>query len=114
MDRAARPMGGSCVDGCPVDSEPMTTGLAFRLFRIPFRVQWWFFATLVLVNLDRLRPFSTGPLQTLISFAQGVAIAAAVVIAHELGHCLAYRRYGLEPSVLLWGLGGLTFGGGRL
>jgi stage IV sporulation protein FB len=92
----------------------MMSGLAFRILRIPFRVQWWFFATLVLINIFRLQPFSRGPIQTLVYFAQGMVLAAVVVIVHELGHCLVYRRFGQEPSVLLWGLGGLTFGQSRL
>lgn len=92
----------------------MTSGLAFRLFRIPFRVQVWFFVTLLLINLGRLDPFSLDPPAVTVNFLEGMAVAAVVIIVHELGHCLAYRRYGQEPSVMLWGLGGLTFGQAHL
>jgi stage IV sporulation protein FB len=92
----------------------MTTGLSFRLFRIPFRVQVWFFVTILLINLARLSPFSLAPIPVTVYFLEGMAAAALVIVVHELGHCLTYRRYGQEPSVLLWGLGGLTFGTGRL
>jgi stage IV sporulation protein FB len=92
----------------------MTSGLAFRLFRIPFRVQVWFLVTILLLNLQRLDAFSFAPLAISLFFVTGMVAAAIVIIVHELGHCFAYRRYGQEPSVLLWGLGGLTFGQGRL
>jgi stage IV sporulation protein FB len=92
----------------------MTSGLAFRLFRIPFRVQLWFFVTLLFLNLNRLDPFSLAPLAITVYFLEGLVIATVVIIVHELGHCLAYRHYGQEPSVMLWGLGGLTFGQAHL
>jgi Zn-dependent protease len=92
----------------------MTSGLVFRLFRIPFRVQVWFFIILVLFNLERLSFFVDAPLASTIYFVQGCAILALVFIVHELGHCLAYRRYGQEPSVLLHGLLNQTFGQARL
>jgi stage IV sporulation protein FB len=87
----------------------MTTGLTFRLLRIPFRAQIWFAVTLVLFNLDRLNPWVNNPLYYTTYFFTGMVVLGVVIIVHELGHCLAYRRFGQEPSVLLWGLG-QTFG----
>jgi stage IV sporulation protein FB len=92
----------------------MTSGLSFRLFRIPFRVQIWFLVTMVLLNYQRLSPFTESPLFVTLWTLQGMVFAAVAVIVHELGHCLAYRRFGQEPSVMLWGLGGITFGQSRL
>lgn len=89
-------------------------GLEFRVLRIPFRVQIWFVVTLVLINLNRLDPFRIAPLFYTTYFLEGALVAAFTVIVHELGHCWAYRRYGQEPSVMLWGLGGLTFGQAKL
>jgi Zn-dependent protease len=92
----------------------MTSGLSFRLFRIPFRAQVWFFVTLLLINLLRLSDFARAPIPITVWFLEGMAVAGVVIVVHELGHCLGFRRYGQEPQVLLWGLGGLTFGQAHL
>ena len=36
-------------------------------------------------------------------------VAFMSIIIHELGHAFAGRRYGASPSIVLHGLGGLTF-----
>jgi Zn-dependent protease len=41
-----------------------------------------------------------------------VAVVFVTVLIHELGHAYAYRAYGREASITLWGLGGLTQGKG--
>jgi len=91
----------------------ISTGLSFRLFRIPFRIQLWFFVTLVLMTLQRLDNFKYAPLFITTWFIEGMAVLALVFIVHELGHAFVYRRIGHQPSVLLYGLGGYTFGNHR-
>jgi Zn-dependent protease len=36
------------------------------------------------------------------------------LLVHELGHALAYRAYGKGAAIVLWALGGLTYGSARL
>src|SRR5437588_6396666 len=42
-----------------------------------------------------------------------VVIVTASVLLHELGHAVAFRRYGQQPQILLQGMGGLTSGSGQ-
>jgi Zn-dependent protease len=88
--------------------------MKFRLLRIPYEAQLWFFVMLIFLNLQRLDGFSGYPLFATVIFIEGMAMVAVSVIVHELGHCWAYRHYEQEPSVVLWGLGGLTYGQFRL
>jgi Zn-dependent protease len=46
--------------------------------------------------------------------ATWVVIAAVSVLVHELGHAVAFRAYGIRPSIVLHGFGGLTSGSGEL
>jgi Zn-dependent protease len=67
--------------------------ISFRLGTIPVRVHFWFLATSLVLGLGARR----GPL--------GVAIWTAgfliTVMAHELGHALALRRFGVPADVNL-------------
>lgn len=89
-------------------------GLSFRLLKIPFRAELWFFIILVLWNIERLQPLKDRPIFTIAHFVEGMAAFAVAIIVHELGHCFVLRRYDQDPSVVLWGLGGLTFGSAPL
>lgn len=41
-----------------------------------------------------------------------IAVAAGCILVHELGHALAFAAFGATPSVLLYGMGGLTSASG--
>ena len=75
-----------------------------RLAGIPVRVEPTFFVILVLLGLPQ------PPLHVL----TWVIVAAASVLLHELGHAVAFRIYGIRPSIVLHGFGGLTSGSGDL
>jgi Zn-dependent protease len=45
---------------------------------------------------------------TLTDMIAWVLIAAGCILAHELGHALAFAAFGATPQVLLYGMGGLT------
>ncbi len=75
----------------------------FRLFRTPIRVQPWFFILAVLIG-QGLMPAGN----PLIAMAIWIAIVFIGVLAHEFGHALAGRMYGLVPEITLHGLGGVT------
>ena len=82
-------------------------GLSFQIGTIPVRVDPSFFLIIVLLGLN---PNDVQPVLIL----SWVAIAFASVLFHELGHAVAFRLFGVQPSVMLYGLGGLTSGEGRL
>jgi Zn-dependent protease len=37
-----------------------------------------------------------------------VVFGTFAILVHELGHAVAFRRYGLESTIAFWGLGGVT------
>ena len=43
--------------------------------------------------------------------AAWVLILAVSILAHELGHAFALRRYGINPVIRLWMMGGMTMSG---
>ncbi len=85
-------------------------GVSFRLFRIPIQAQIWFFLTIFFLSFRRLDNLAAAPLLSILLFVEAVVVAAIAVLVHELGHAFAYRRYHQEPRIVLWGLGGLTYG----
>ena len=58
--------------------------MKFRLLRIPFEAQLWFFVMLIFLNLQRLDGFSGYPLFATVIFIEGMAMVAVSVI------CLLY------------------------
>jgi stage IV sporulation protein FB len=75
-------------------------GFGFSLFRIPVRVQPWFLVLAVVLGSSRFREPAS-----LFVFCGIVFVS---VLAHELGHAFTGRAFGLQPSITLHGLGGLT------
>jgi stage IV sporulation protein FB len=79
----------------------MNGGLDFVLLGIPVRVMWMFFFIMFLFGSVWQQP---------ILIALWVGIAFVSILAHEFGHALVYRGFGVQPSVVIHGFGGLTFG----
>lgn len=77
----------------------------FSLWGIPVRIEPLFLAVIVLLGL--------GPGQEPVFLLSWVVIATGSILVHELGHAVAYRYYGVQPRIVLHGLGGLTTGVGR-
>ncbi len=71
----------------------------FAIFGIPVRIQPVFFVVIVFLGL-----FSPAP----IYIVTWVLIATFSILLHEFGHAIAFRSYGLKPSVTLHAMGGLT------
>ncbi|MFP5320034.1 MAG: TPR end-of-group domain-containing protein [Acidimicrobiia bacterium] len=82
----------------------MGNGLAFRIAGIPVRID----PTFLLIAL--LLGFGVRSGALLVSW---VLIVTGSVLLHELGHAVAFRRYGQRPEILLQGMGGLTSGSGE-
>lgn len=72
-----------------------------RLFGIPVQVELIFFLTVWLVGPRG----ADGPARGLV----WVALAFAGVLAHELGHALTARAFGLAPRIALHAMGGVTY-----
>jgi len=71
----------------------------FRLGSIPIRIRGLFLFMAVVLGSRLQRPDL---------IAIWVAIVLVSVLAHELGHALMGRRFGLEPQIELHGMGGTT------
>jgi len=85
----------------------MAKGPQFRVGGIPVRVDPTFFVIIVILGFDPRNP----QLTFIVSW---VAIAFVSVLLHELAHAVAFRRFGVQPNVTLYGMGGLTSGSGEL
>lgn len=82
----------------------MGNGLGFRIAGIPVRID----PTFLLIAL--LLGFGVRSGALLVSW---VLIVTGSVLLHELGHAVAFRRYGQRPEILLQGMGGVTTGSGE-
>ncbi|MCA1691680.1 MAG: hypothetical protein LC733_05565 [Actinobacteria bacterium] len=80
------------------------SGASFRIGGIPVRIDLTFLLIAVFLGWGA----RTGGL-----LVAWVAIVTGSVLLHELGHAVAFRRYGQQPSILLQGMGGLTSGSGE-
>ena len=74
--------------------------LRFTAWSFPVEVQpsFWIVAVLLGWQGDTL------------SAAAWVLVLLVSILIHELGHALAFRRYGHSPRIVLYALGGLTYG----
>ena len=89
--------------------------LRFNLFGIPIRVSWTFWIAAFVFgyglarSMDRLLGVnSLGLLPMLLVWSACLLVS---IIIHELGHSLAFRRYGIESSIVLYHFGGLAIPG---
>ncbi len=83
----------------PAYARAVATGPSFKLGGIPIRVDVTFLIVAALLGI--------GARSGIVAW---VAIVFFSVLIHELGHAVAFRRYGVPPEILLQGLGGLTTG----
>jgi len=79
----------------------LATGPSFKLAGIPVRIDITFFVIAVMLGLGA----RSGGL-----LVAWVVVVFCSVLIHELGHAIAYRRFGVPPEILLQATGGLTFG----
>ncbi len=95
-------------------SEPQATNydLNFSIFGFPVRVHPAFFVMPLLLGGSFLRdpPINAGIVLLVL-----IAIFFVSILVHELGHALAFRRYGQPARIVLYWMGGLAIpdsGGG--
>ncbi len=80
--------------------------IRFRLFGVPFQVGLYFW--ILSACLGPTSGFAQGN-NGLILLAIWMACVFVSIVAHELGHALMARRFGMTPYVTLQGLGGVTY-----
>ena len=85
-------------------AEPERTpyDLRFRFLGFPVRVHPWFWILTLLINGDRL--LRAGPEYLLM----WVVVVFVSILIHELGHALAFRRFGADAEIILYAFGGLA------
>jgi stage IV sporulation protein FB len=71
-----------------------------RLFGIPIRVEPVFLLIVVLLGL--------GPSFDATLLIGWVVVVIVSILVHELGHAFAFLAFGSRPSIVLYGLGGVT------
>ena len=84
--------------------------LRFDFLGFPVRVSWsfWLGALIFgwsLVNFFANLPGSPGKLALLLIWSACMFVS---ILIHELGHALAFRRYGVHSSIVLYHFGGLA------
>ena len=86
--------------------------LHFQVFGFPVRISAWFwlgalfFGFSLARGLDRL--FEDGSPGVLPLLLLWMACLLISIVIHELGHALAFRRFGIESSIVLYHFGGLA------
>ncbi len=92
--------------------------LRFQLLGFPVRIAWGFWLMSIVLGYNfvqgmdmALQQLSPGVAPLLMAWTLCVFVS---ILIHELGHALAFRRYGIESSVVLYHFGGLAIPrGGR-
>ena len=85
-------------------AEPERTryDLKFRLLRFPVRVHPWFWIMTLVLGAGALEE------NGVISLLAVIAVVFVSILVHELGHALAFRRFGADSHIVLHAFGGLT------
>ncbi|MCA9129251.1 MAG: hypothetical protein KDB22_19330 [Planctomycetales bacterium] len=86
--------------------------LQFRFLDIPVRIAWGFWLVAAILGWEWSRSIDASPAMT----SPGAPILLLVwmgalflsILVHEIGHCLAFRYYGLESRIVLYHFGGLA------
>jgi stage IV sporulation protein FB len=91
------------------EPQPTPADLAFRLADVPVRVSAWFWAAAALLGWGVCQSLAEGDQRQLLAYLivwMGVVFVS--ILVHEMGHALAYRRFGLDSRVVLVHFGGIT------
>lgn len=86
--------------------------LRFHLLGFPVRIAWGFWVASIIIGFELVRGIeiifdadSPGRLALLVLWS--ICLLVSILI-HELGHALAFRRSGIESSIVLYHFGGLA------
>ncbi len=91
---------------------PSAYDLRFQLFGFPIRIAWGFWVASIVFGFELVRamegyfgPDSPARLPLLVLWSLCLLVS---ILIHELGHALAFRRSGIESSIVLYHFGGLA------
>jgi stage IV sporulation protein FB len=89
--------------------QPTPLDLQFSLFGIPVRVSGWFWVGAALLGWGLCMSLARGDQRQLLQYLVIWLIAVLFsLLVHEMGHAIAYRRFGQSCHVVLYHLGGLA------
>lgn len=71
----------------------------FWLFGVPVRVKFWFWVACLITGANQDETWA---------LVIWVAVCLGSILLHEMGHVAAFRLFGEEADVVLYGWGGLT------
>jgi Zn-dependent protease len=95
----------------PSEPRPSRWELRGRLLGAEVRVQLLFWVSCVLVGVVYYQyPEVRAEIGGVTAFFWWLAVALVSMLAHELGHVLAARLFGVRPRIVLSGFGGQLFG----
>lgn len=90
--------------------EPPATAydVNFRIFGFPVRVSVWFWVVGLIYGSSLLSMAPIPPWRAFILWTAAVLIS---ILIHELGHCFAFKKHGLDSRIVLYHFGGLAIPG---
>ena len=89
--------------------QPTPADLQFSLAGVAVRVSAWFWVAAALLGWGICQAFAEGDQRVLLRYLiVWIAVVFVSILAHEMGHALAYRRFGQSAHVVLYHLGGLA------
>jgi Zn-dependent protease len=91
------------------EPQPTPLDIDFRVAGVPVRVSGLFWLGTALIGWGSCRSFARGDTrETLLYLAIWAAVVLVSILVHELGHALAYRRFGQDARIVLYHFGGLA------
>lgn len=82
--------------------------LRFNLFRFPVAIHWSFWILPIILGGGS----GVDPVQQTRLILVWVAVFFISILGHELGHALAYRKYGGKAQIIIHGMGGMAMSHG--
>ena len=79
--------------------------LRFNLFRFPVSIHWSFW---IIPLIWGSSGFGGDPVEQTRYLFIWVLVFFVSIMGHELGHALAYRKYGGKAQIIIHGMGGMA------
>ena len=91
------------------EPQPTAADLEFSLLGVPVRVSAWFWVAAALLGWNVCQALAGSDQRELLRLLVAwVGVVFVSLLVHELGHALAYRRFGQAAHVVLYHFGGLA------